>query len=109
MLGTLTLRSVWFSYLVSAIASSRLSVHGSFLRCWMVKQLRKSSSKGSSCITIKSRRADSSSFSFVVVRSENERAGRKNANEENTKKAYEGIHKGYLSDRKALCLCTEVI
>lgn len=76
MLGTLTLRSVWFLYLVSAIASSCLSADGSFLRCLMVTQLQKRSSKGRNCITIINGRADNSSFSFVVDRNENERQSR---------------------------------
>lgn len=76
MLGTLTLRSVRFLWLVSATASSWHSADSSLLRCLMVTQLQKISSKGRSCITIKNRKADNSSFPFVAFRSENERQSR---------------------------------
>lgn len=49
----LTLRRVWYLYLVSAIASSWLSADGLFLGCLMITQLQKSRVKAGVVLLLK--------------------------------------------------------
>lgn len=97
-------------YLVSALASRQLSADSSFLRCLMVAQLQKSSR---SCSTMKRSTADNSSFSFEVVRKENERQRRGKTQGWRKNKGSLWTHERYnvhLTElQKSLCMHREMI